>query len=357
MSDSHFSDSYAVARKRFLEAANSVGGEIRSHELTVAECEQEMAIDVVTIGAESDRVVVVSSGVHGVEGFAGSAIQLALLQQLKDATRQHDVRFVLVHAVNPFGFACCRRFNEDNIDLNRNFLLGDQVHSGSPPGYAALDGFLNPKSPPSAMEPFRLKAAWYIFRNGMQTLKQAIAGGQYEYPAGIFFGGHGPSRTMEILRQHCAEWFRNSSQSIHVDLHTGLGPFGDYRLLIGERESEDAVAWYGNAFGDDAIERPRTSGDRTAYAISGSFVEWMQAQSGVANARFVTAEFGTYDVVRVLASIRSENRAHHYGDSADASFRAVKHELLECFCPRDPQWRRQVVESGLKIIEQAARAV
>lgn len=32
---------------------------------------------------------------------------------------------VLVHAVNPFGFLNNRRWNENGVDLNRNFLVED----------------------------------------------------------------------------------------------------------------------------------------------------------------------------------------------------------------------------------------
>jgi hypothetical protein len=40
---------------------------------------------------------------------------------------------LLIYAVNPYGFSHLRRVNEDNIDLNRNFLNFEQtlpVNSG-----------------------------------------------------------------------------------------------------------------------------------------------------------------------------------------------------------------------------------
>ena len=59
------------------------------------------------------------------------------------------LRCVLLHALNPYGFAWLRRVNEHNVDLNRNFLLPGEAYRGSPAGYAALDPLLNPKSPPA----------------------------------------------------------------------------------------------------------------------------------------------------------------------------------------------------------------
>ena len=54
------------------------------------------------------------------------------------------LRCVLLHALNPFGFAWRRRVNEDNVDLNRNFLLDDEGYVGCPDGYAHLDPLLLP---------------------------------------------------------------------------------------------------------------------------------------------------------------------------------------------------------------------
>ncbi len=77
--------------------------------------------------------LVVSSGVHGVEGFFGSAVQLAFLEKLPPDWRPPEgAAVVLIHALNPFGFAWQRRFNEENVDLNRNFLLAEQTYCRRP---------------------------------------------------------------------------------------------------------------------------------------------------------------------------------------------------------------------------------
>ncbi len=89
------------------------------------ECEGELAIDVATIGADDAPTVVTSSGVHGVEGFFGLAVQHAILVRLRQARAESNIRHVLIHGVNPFGFSRIRRFNEENVDLNRNFLTND----------------------------------------------------------------------------------------------------------------------------------------------------------------------------------------------------------------------------------------
>lgn len=314
-------------------------------------------MDVAILGPEDAPAIVVSSGVHGVEGFFGSAVQLALLERFSQGNAPQNNRFVLIHSVNPFGFSGLRRFNEDNVDLNRNFLASVDDYTGAPDGYAGLNGFLNPVSPPSRYEPFKLKAIWYIWRMGFQAIKNAVAGGQYEYPHGLFFGGKGPCESTRIVQSHCDSWIGLSQTIAHIDFHTGLGPFGTYKLLLA-KSTDSEFSWYARAFGDEFVEA-HDEPEGTAYKVSGLFGEWMQShfESRSRVYRFAVAEFGTYDNIRVLAALRAENRSHHYGSPTSPAYRWAKQELLECFCPNVPAWRHQVVTSGLRIIDQAAQSL
>lgn len=355
MSESHFSKTYPEARGRFLDAAAKLGADVRSHRID-AECPDELAIDVATLGEADAPAVVVSSGIHGVEGFFGSAAQLALLDRLGRAGVEPGIRYVLIHGMNPFGFSRLRRFNEDNVDLNRNFLehIGD--YTGAPDGYVRLNGFLNPESPPSRFEPYSVKAIWNIGRYGLKALRQAVAGGQYEYPRGIFFGGTGPSRSAQIVFENCDSWIGQSRKIVHIDLHTGLGPFGKYKLLLVKDAGPEGNSWYTDAFGIDAV-KPFDAKKGRVYTAKGLFGAWLQKRFAEREYRFVTAEFGTYGNIRVLGAIRAENRLHHYGSKDSPMFRPVKAALLECFCPKDASWRKQVIESSQAVIHQGVRAL
>src|SRR5262249_15041006 len=143
-----------------------------------------------------------------------------------------SVRFVFLHALNPYGFAHLRRFDEANIDPNRNFLLPGEKYEGSPPGYPDLDGTLNPRRAPWRFEPFRIRGAWEVFKHGLPAMKRAIVTGQHDYPKGIFFGGSGPGRTQLTLAEHLGRWVAGSREVIHLDFHSGLGPWATYKLLI-----------------------------------------------------------------------------------------------------------------------------
>ena len=355
MSDLHFSKTYAESRRRFVDAARAVDATVHSYDLDSASGD-DLTIDVAVLGPDDAPALVVSSGVHGAEGFFGSAVQLALLERLNDASARENIRHVLIHGINPFGFAHLRRVNEDNVDLNRNFLIDTDDYAGAPDGYARLNGFLNPQSPPSRFEPFKLRALWNIWRKGLQTLKEAIMVGQYEYPRGLFFGGKGPCKSTQIVQDNCDSWLAGSQKIMHVDFHTGLGPFASYKLLLTELSSTEHIDWYADTFGADCVE-PADKPDGTAYIALGILDDWMQSHFSARDYRFVCAEFGTYGVIRVLVAIRAENRAHHYSSEGSGPYRRAKAELLECFCPASPSWRQQVVDSGLRIIDQGVQAL
>ena len=116
-----FSPNYREARAQFLAMASTCGATVHSHTLQLLGAQGEaLAMDVAVHGpADASKVLMTTSAVHGVEGFCGSAIQTGLLQAL---TLPPDVAVVHVHAVNPHGFSHARRVNEDNVDLNRNFI-------------------------------------------------------------------------------------------------------------------------------------------------------------------------------------------------------------------------------------------
>lgn len=353
-----YSSTYDEARGRFIQAAGEAGAHVKSYALG-ADPGAGLYIDVAIRGADNAPALVISSGIHGVEGVFGSAAQLALLQSLSrepQTSRAADLRYVLIHALNPFGFAHLRRVNEDNVDLNRNFLLDDTTYSGAPDGYARLNDFLNPPSPPSRWEPFRAKAAWNIWRTGMQALKNAVAGGQYEYPQGLFYGGKAPCASTQIVRDHCDAWLARSGQVLHIDLHTGLGIAELPTLLLNESADSEHYAWYAQTFGADRIE-PLAHPHGTAYRARGVFGQWMQHHFAARDYRFVGAEFGTYDVVRVLAALRAENRAHHYCPSREAAYAQAKQELRECFCPASPVWRERVLDTTRNIIDRGIHAL
>ena len=176
MGSEAFSPSYRHALHRFLQAARDARGDIET--LPVAgtcPAGEPLTIDTVRLGSpRASRLVVVSSGVHGVEGYFGSAVQLMFLRSVLPAlSRPDDVAVLLLHAVNPYGFAWDRRVSEDNVDINRNFPTSAQTYSGCPDGYEQVDPLINPQTPPR-WDCFYTRAAEKILRHGFEPLKDNL---------------------------------------------------------------------------------------------------------------------------------------------------------------------------------------
>lgn len=351
-----FSPDYATARHRFRQAASNAGWSLEAHPIGVAEPDGgELTIDVACSPTQdTDKSLIVSSGMHGVEGFFGSAVQLGLLEQW-DSRSAPRVRHVFLHALNPFGFAWIRRVDEHNVDPNRNFLLPGERYAGSPGGYAGLDGLLNPQCPPSRWEPFALKALWAIGRHGMPALRQAVAEGQYEFPRGLFFGGTGPSRTHQLLGENLGRWLKGSRDVVHLDLHTGLGPNGACKLMIDYPLSERKRARLADWIGTDSFGT--LDPGSFDYDVRGGLGRWSVSRNFAPDYLFAFAEFGTYGPIQVLAGLRAENQAQHWGTPAAASTVRAKHRLKELFCPSSEAWRLQALDRGFDLVARAVRGL
>jgi Protein of unknown function (DUF2817) len=347
--DHFFSPDYRTARARFRSAATARGFRLETHPIDEAD---DLTIDVAIVGDENlSRLVVVSSGLHGVEGFLGSAIQTAILEDQTDRwALPSGSGLVLMHSLDPFGFAHIRRGDAGNVDLNRNFLLDGESYSGSPPTYREIDWLINPKRPPRRIDLLMIESLPAILRHGKTKLKRAIAGGQYDFPLGLFFGGHGPSTTRRLLEEQMPRWIGGAEHVIHLDIHTGLGPWGNLALLLEDCVTADRARWLADHFGRERVE---WWDGPTSYPTRGGLGAWCQSTFADRAYDFLCAEFGTDSGSRVLAALRAENQAQHWGKPGDPATLRAKRRLVEAFAPADPAWREGTVSQGLATVRRA----
>lgn len=357
MSGSHldpageFSATYAEARGKFLQAARHHGWHLESHERGSYGA-IELFTDVACWGPpQANRVILTTSGLHGIEGFFGSAVQLQMFPIVKGfADRLTNVRIVQIHALNPYGFAALRRFDERNIDQNRNFVPSDADYRGAPELYGKLNRFLNPPAWPRLELPFRIQAMFAILRYGLPALRDAIARGQYEYPQGLFFGGRSRCSTYELLETYLENWIGAARHVLHLDFHTGLGAFGEYELYCDHPLANEQRSELTAAFGHHLRELHHP--DRSYIAL-GSLTRWMHARFPEKEVASLCAEFGTYDAVSVLGALRAENGADHHAPEDSSVFTRAKRQLLEMFCPGSENWRQTVLQAGRELLESA----
>ncbi len=418
-----FSPDYFAARERFRAAARAAGCDLEAHGISArGPGGQELTIDAAVLAAaDAAMALVVSSGLHGVEGPLGSAVQLALLERLAgggdggwSAARRGDLRsgvsagsetraehkgsktraehegsktraehegsetlaehegsetlaehegfetrgeqclrLVLLHSLNPYGFAWRRRTNEDNVDLNRNWLRPGEPYRGSPPLYARLDALFNPPSRPGWMGLFKLRAALAAVRFGVRAIGCTLPAGQYDHPRGLFFGGRGPTETHQIVARQLARWVGASPEVLHVDFHTGLGRWGTYKLLADAPGDSPLAAWLRERFGGESVSAAGSPSGPVVYFARGAWGGWCEHALPGRTYRFATAEFGTHGPLRVLAALATENRAHFHCAPGDPRLEQARQRLAEVFAPKSPKWREQAVEQGLAIVDRA----
>ena len=120
-----FASNYAQARARFLEAAATAGLPLQSHPHPLPGSEGEaLALDVARDGPpDADKLLIVSSACHGVEGFCGSGVQVYAMHDAdwRAAAHAQGVAVLYLHALNPYGFSHLRRGARGNEDRSVGF--------------------------------------------------------------------------------------------------------------------------------------------------------------------------------------------------------------------------------------------
>lgn len=345
---------YAEERLRFLADVEALGATIEHHVHPRRGPDGgELATDVARLGAavgEAECVVLVSSGLHGVEGHAGSGLQHLLCRSGRLGSLPTGVAVVLVHSLNPFGHAWERRVDHTNVDANRNFLPD---YSALPTNelYAQVDHLLNPTGDEFdlADTSFLLELAEWMGRVGELEGFAAISGGQYSHPAGVQFGGTRATwsrRTLEaIWERHLA----GAASAVALDVHTGLGPMG--RLTVFQTADEhEPAAQRGRAWFPDHLYRADREPDFSIdHGLMGPGLDdWAGGRCDTAT--FVV-EFGTHDVTRGASVFRADNWLHQHGRPDSLTGDEIRRAMLDFFYVDDEPWRTAVATEGLGTVD------
>jgi hypothetical protein len=353
----YFSCRYAQARHKFLEMAAAAGLQCTAHLHPLPGREAEaLAMDVVIDGGlQAENVLLVSSGCHGVEGFAGSGVQVLALQDqaLRKQAQAAGVALVHIHALNPFGFSHLRRTTHENVDLNRNF------HDFSRPlplnqGYRRVHRLLLPDQwPPPAQNEAALFET--IQAEGVAALQAVVARGQHEYADGLFFGGSQPCWSNLTLRRVLCDVASHARRLVWIDLHTGLGPPGvGERILAceGSAAEQRARSWWGTA-----VTSVQDGSSASTYATGPM---WTAARDECPQAEYtgIALEYGTVPVLDVLQALRAANwlqaaRSRGGERPPEELVEQVSRQMMQAFFIDTDEWKEQVLAQGREVISQA----
>lgn len=353
-----FSATYAEAREKFTTAAKLAGGEMSSYENPNAKGPQgeTLATDVAYFGpSEARGLLITCSGTHGVEGFCGSGAQVAALRSGLLDNLPSNVGLLMVHAINPYGFAHLRRVTEDNVDLNRNFIDHDAGHPANP-AYDEVHDWLVPEDWGGAAQRAADAAIQsYIAQKGWMAFQAAVSGGQYSHADGLFYGGRRPTWSNKTFHAILERYARNRSRIGFIDFHTGLGPEGyGEPIYSGGVEGggyERARAWYGP---DVTTTHGGTS---TSAVITGDLRGAISAVAPRVEVTPIALEYGTRPIELGLNVLRADNWLYLRGEVNSEQGRAIKRDIRDQFYVDTPDWKQKVVARAQEMTEKALRGL
>lgn len=361
----YFQESYDDCRDAYLKEAQKVVGQYDQAELfsvrVPSEKDDGLFIDFLHLPPlqNSGKLLVISSGVHGVEGYPGSAVQQMFLNELLSTDLLSEMGILVIHGVNPYGFKYQRRVSENNVDLNRGSEVDESLFEIKNSGYGALYEMLNPHGQVSTYslrnQFFYLIAISKMMKESMGVLRQAILQGQYEYPEGIYFGGLDFEPQIDSLQMMLPRLFEPYQTILNIDLHTGYGSRRVLHLFPNPVDDPDLVKKTEFVFEGHHIDWGNTD---DFYTISGGFsTDFLSKINPDATYLYMVFEWGTFDTEKTFGSLKSlqkiinENQGSQYGYKNSKHEQRIKSSMLEAYYPESEAWRSEVMESGREMLK------
>ena len=289
-------------------------------------------------------------GTHGVEGFAGSAIETDILRLLADGHLEIPINtaLLMVHALTPWGYAWLRRCDANGVDLNRNVVdFFKPLPENS--GYEILKPAL------SLTDVQQRKQLFTEFEQvqGREAFEKAISGGQYTDPGGPFYGGQAPAHGRLVIEDLLSRYQLQQRSLAVIDIHTGLGSFGYGEIICDHHPDSPAIKvarqWYG-----DSVTFPLLGTSSSVPKLGLLDYAWHT----IMNERscYVTLEFGTYKTDQLFEILL---RDHQLWAKSGNNSERFEHGLLmrQHFNPDDNAWREMVLFRGRQVISQALQGI
>lgn len=353
-----FFNEYEEVRAHFLDKvaqleASGITTESESYAIDETE---GLYIDTVYVPAnEKKNLIVLTTGVHGIEGYIGSVMLDVFWDEVYPTLDKENTGILVVANINPYGMKYHRRFNENNVDLNRNFILDwESFDLATNKDYPQVDEFLGPDKAMGNL--FWHELGFYgsmikqLFSAGVDTVSNAVTGGQYEYAEGIYYGGVEDQKSTAYVKDIFEKTLTGNYENIvHIDVHSGYGPrynmviFNSIYEDLTEEESKEAFG-YDYIIAYDSESFYPTTGDTT------DFYYRLWEQLGKQNILFSTCfEFGTigdafWDTVKSMKYTVEENRNYWYPSDNGITNATIRERYHEMYYPTEKAWREKTVE-------------
>ena len=355
--EQHFPKDYRAARAAFIAAceAADLGVTTRIHPSETGPDGKPLFIDTTTIGPlDAPSAMLLISGTHGVEGYFGSAAQTGLLREGIARLVPKGTKLVMLHALNPYGFAFDRRVNEDNADINRNFV--DHARPPANRAYDSLAEWIAPKDiSREAMRAANAKLRAFSEEHGAFALQEAISRGQYAHADGLYFGGNGESWSAKMLRDVLQEDFAHVKKLTVIDFHTGLGEHGAGEMITEDLPASPAYKRQKSIWG----ERVKSSeaGESVSAPLVGTIDKAMAEWARHCELTFVALEVGTVPTRDVFNALRKDNWLHCFAGRVRDKASEIRREIRDAFFPDESPWKRMVFAHASEVVHQGLKAM
>ncbi len=340
-----FGSTYAEACRTFLEASAQLGLQAASYPHPLrGPGGEELATHVVRLGRpDAGRLLILVSGVHGLEGLAGSGCQVAWLRSQAPHALPEDTAVLLIHMLNPWGSAWRRRQTEDNVDLNRNFQrFGEKLPEN--PEYERLHEAVAGRDP-AGWACANERVAAFRREEGEGAYAKALFMGQHEHPDGIGFGGRAPTWSNRTLHQILDDHAGPVQHTAVLDIHTGLGPYGHGTLLSTDAPGSPGLEMSRRLYGPAVI--PFNHERKTPYMISGDIYSGIRAHLP-GQVAALGVEFGT-DEPEILFQLQIDDCRTTDPRNIAVHDAKVRKALQAFFVPASPDWLQSLCLRSLQL--------
>lgn len=354
-----FPETYEASRERFrnnLSAVQSMWPKVELYQRKLPG-DDDLSIGWIYSEAleKNDRVLLFTTGEHGVEGYVGSAMMQRFVEIYMPKLDPRNTGILLVHAINPWGMKYHRRGNRDNIDLNRTFLwnVGHDPNFNS--DYDMINRFLNPDAIVKNLFldniAYSFKLFWHIARMGMKNFRYALLLGQYRHPKGLYYGGTKRPEETQTLMDLYKQVMSSYEQILHLDMHTGYGP--RYQMSLVNSPLDKGSSDYFEKRFEYPLVVAATADE--FYAIRGDMIDYVYTlrQNEFPDKRLYATsfEFGTlgdtlYGLFQSPRVMIHENRVYWYGAKNKKLLPQARHGFEELFYPESKDWREKAVKDA-----------
>lgn len=355
----YFKESYVECRQSFLSELTKLRMEYKNVQIGSIQVESELdtglSVDWLYVPAQikREKLLILTSGLHGIEGYTGSAIQLMFLDRILEEAYLDSISILLIHGLNPFGFKYDRKVTENNVDLNRNCVIDNNFQAYTNDGYGKLKDLLMPEGP-VALNNFRnrffhLVAINKIVQESMPVLRQAALQGQYEYEEGIYYGGNRYEPQIEAVESILKTVISEHDIILNIDLHTAYGKRGNLHMFLNPVDDSVSLRNISAIFDTSKVD---WGSAEDFYTINGEYVGWVGDMAGGTVYIPMLYEFGTMDIQKTFGSLKSiqvminENQGVNYGYKDKKVEAKVKSDFREMYYPSSHAWRSKVLKDA-----------